>query len=49
MCVELGRGVAIYWTGGVVLELGGYEFPCRLGGVISAETRLCVAFELVYP
>ena len=46
MGVELGRGIAIDRTGGVVLELGRDELPGGLGGVVAADPRLGVPLQL---
>jgi hypothetical protein len=46
MSVELRRGVAVYRTGGIVLEGSRNEFACRLRRVDVADPRLSVAFQL---
>ena len=43
--VKLRRGVAVHWTGGVVLELGGNELAGRFGGMIAADPRLGVLLQ----
>jgi len=45
--VQLWRDITIDWAGCIVLKLGGYKFPCRLGEMIAADAGLCVVFELV--
>jgi len=46
MGVELRSGVAVHRAGGVVLELGRYEPPGPLGGVVAADPRLRVPLQL---
>jgi hypothetical protein len=45
--MKLRRDISIDRAGGIVLKLGSYELPCRLGWMIATNAGLCVVFELV--
>jgi len=45
MGVELRRGVAVYWTRGVMLEGRHNEFACRLRRMNVADPRLVVPLQ----
>jgi hypothetical protein len=45
--VELRRGVTVYGTGGVMLELCPYKLPGRLGGIVAADASLRVSLQFI--
>lgn len=47
MGVELRRGIAVYGTRGVMLELCSNKLAAILGGIVAADTRLRVALQLL--
>lgn len=44
--MELRRHIPVHRASRVVLELGGHEFACCLGRMVSANARLRVVFQL---
>ena len=47
MGVELRRGIAVYGTRGVMLELCSDELAASLGGIVAADPCLRVPLQLV--